>query len=899
MLIGGVMMIMGVIQAWGLSGYGDGSAENPYQVRSVDDLHDIRNLLDKHYRLMFDLDVSVKGNWEPIGTAGGPFTGTFDGNNKTIRGLYINRPEESGVGLFGYISNAEIDALTIESSGVTGKNPVGILVGRSVGSLIRNCHVKGTVTGEGSVGGLIGYTEYGSAYWSIEGCSADVTVTGTGGNVGGLIGCHSYGNIKKGCHASGTVSGTEYVGGLVGLNYGGIYESYATGSVICTEATGVSTSGQRAGGLVGGNNGTVYQCYATASVEGVEFLGGLVGWNDKYDEYYGAGLVDECYAAGRVEGVTNTGGLIGRNEGKVVKSVFDRETTEQTEGIGWSDSGSEDECQARTTTQMLDQTLYLYWDWDFTNTWAMLPGGSYPYLRRYQNAPVIYPPSESKPIDTVITITSQPLSLPLVYGESGALHVSASVVPADVTLSYKWYRTMNGVTTELSDATGNTYTLPDLKAGTYYYHCVISAGTKPAPTTPALVLVNKAPLHVRVCDTSRVYGDPNPVSYRLIYEGFVLPDTPDSLTSPPVPLCSATQDDNAGKYTISVSGGRSENYTFTYGYGTLNILRASLDSSNFRIDTTSRLMQVVPTAGTVGEGNVLRTYYDDEVTPPDTAGTYSITIDVSGGTNYKDTTGLFVGTYTIPETGGEDDGDGDDDGGDGDGGDDDGDGDGGDGGDDGDGDGDGDGDDELSGEEPVKPKPDPDPVKPKPVDPVPVDPSDPVPVDPSDPVPSDPVPVEPDPDVISVWIPSISGISTLPSPGRYPVTPGTTFTLTVQTTTSLPVIVTTSRPDASLLHIVPTTPTSLTVHILDVRESLTVSFRLDPLSSTGTEPSPRVWTTQGYLHTESLLPQLVQIYTTSGQLVSMFPLLGTINTKLPKGLYIVSTGNQQHKVFVR
>jgi hypothetical protein len=534
---------------------------------------------------------------------------------------------------------------------------------------------------------------------------------------------------------------------------------------------------------------------------------------------------------------------------------------------------------------MYQQATYAGWDFTNEKIWSISEGIGYPYLTGYETAPPEPPTPEPEPEPApppFIEITTQPSPANFSYGGTATLSVVARLSDGRGVLRYQWYQspTAGTIGTPIEGAIFSGYPLPRLSAGTYYYCCMVSSTVATSvPSNAARIDVRQVDLRIYVANASRVYNTPNP-DFPLAYSGFISGENAHSLDSLPRASCTANSLSPVGTYPITVSGGGSSNYNLIYGSGTLTVEKASVSISNFLVDTIARPITVVPKAGT--GLNVSKIYHNSKLTPPDTAGTYSITIDVLGGTNYRDTTGLYVGTYTIhptpvedeEEEPGEEEPGGEEPGGEEPGG------------------------EEPGGEEPggeeeeeeeeeeeyVKPKPDP--VKPKPVEPVPVDPSD-------------PVPVEPDPDVISVWIPSISGISTLPSPGRYPVTPGTTFTLTVQTTTPLPVVVSTSRPDNSLLHIVPTTPTSLTVHILDVRESLTVSFRLDPPSSTGTAPSPRVWSTPGYLHLSSSLPRLVQIYTFSGHLLHMFPLLGTINTALPKGFYIVSTGKQQHKVFVR
>ena len=97
------------------SGQGTGLNNDPYQITNADQLFEIRNDLAANYKLMNDInigewlaDYSPVQGWSPIGNESSPFTGTFDGNHKTIKGLFINRPSTSYVGLFGFISGATI-----------------------------------------------------------------------------------------------------------------------------------------------------------------------------------------------------------------------------------------------------------------------------------------------------------------------------------------------------------------------------------------------------------------------------------------------------------------------------------------------------------------------------------------------------------------------------------------------------------------------------------------------------------------------------------------------------------------------------------------------------------------------------------------------------------------------
>ncbi len=204
----------------------------------------------------------------PIGNAGTPFSGTFDGMGHTISGLTINLPTQDNVGLFGTTSAASvIQNVGLVGGSVSGNNYVGGLVGLNEAK-ISNSYATGSVNGSRYVGGLVGSNLSGG---TISNSYATGSVTGSGYYVGGLAGQN--GAEISNSYATGSVTGSgNYVGGLVGYSYGGtISNSYATGSV--------DGSNNYVGGLVGYNSGTINNSYATGSVSGSSNVGGLVGYN--------------------------------------------------------------------------------------------------------------------------------------------------------------------------------------------------------------------------------------------------------------------------------------------------------------------------------------------------------------------------------------------------------------------------------------------------------------------------------------------------------------------------------------------------------------------------------------------------------------------------------------------
>jgi hypothetical protein len=141
---------------------GSGSSEeDSYLIAHADQLYNVRNHLDKHFKLIEDIDLSgysTGEGWEPIGDSSTPFTGSFDGGEHTISGLVINRSDNYQC-LFGCTGvDAEIRDLGLTGVNVTGRNYVGGLIGWNNG-LITNSYVTGDVTGDSDVGGLMGQNE--------------------------------------------------------------------------------------------------------------------------------------------------------------------------------------------------------------------------------------------------------------------------------------------------------------------------------------------------------------------------------------------------------------------------------------------------------------------------------------------------------------------------------------------------------------------------------------------------------------------------------------------------------------------------------------------------------------------------------------------------------------------
>ena len=231
-------------------------------IYTVEDLQKIKNNLSGHYKLMADLDLTGI-DWTPIGTSSDKFTGSFDGNNYTIKNLTIDSAESDNIGLFGYAEDAKFQNIVMENVSVKGNNYVGALVGYvtgdsdlknieiksgnvegiySVGMIagqgyylqgdVNNLFTSGTVNGEVNVGGIFGYFYGYSNFLDMETSSSSATVNGKD-NVGGLVG-YGYNCRIEDSAFKGEVTGTNKVGGILGYvenMYSGFSRTYSTGTV--------------------------------------------------------------------------------------------------------------------------------------------------------------------------------------------------------------------------------------------------------------------------------------------------------------------------------------------------------------------------------------------------------------------------------------------------------------------------------------------------------------------------------------------------------------------------------------------------------------------------------------------------------------------------------------------
>lgn len=325
-----------------------------------------------HYKQIINIDATATkdwfsgAGWSPIGIGvidedpANPFTGTYDGGGYTISGLFIDRYTTDYIDLFGLVSDsAVIKNINLVGVDITGFYFVGGLVGHNNGGTITGCFAGGDVEGVHIVGGLVGYNNKKSG--TIKSCYVEGNVYGKN-NIGGLVGINEDGTVEN-CYVTGNVThtgGPGYFGGLVGINAGGtINKCYAKGDVDGTEFVG---------GLVGSNWGSIENSYATGTVTGTHYVGGLAGDNGwENNSPFITGSITNSYATGLVSGNSNVGGLVGiHGKGTITNSFYDTQTT------GQNDNGKG---IPKTTSEMKTLNSFTTAGWNISGV-----DGSYPVL---------------------------------------------------------------------------------------------------------------------------------------------------------------------------------------------------------------------------------------------------------------------------------------------------------------------------------------------------------------------------------------------------------------------------------------------------------------------------------------------------------------------------------------
>lgn len=235
-----------------LDGDGDGYGDNVGGVLVAD--------IDLNPGYTFNEDGSYSvdetaENYSPVLREWKPIQGfqwvDFDGQNHTVKGLYINTPDENNVGLFAINDYYTIKNIKLVNGFVYGGDNTAALVGYNSGSIL-NCHSDVSVKGSGTIGGIVGY-HYGS---EVSNCSnsGSVIIYGASSSTGGIAGT-AYGGVNN-CFNTGYIKGGICVGGIAGNNNSLVSNCYNTGLILSNFSDAYGISGY----------GTIENCY-TLGVE--------------------------------------------------------------------------------------------------------------------------------------------------------------------------------------------------------------------------------------------------------------------------------------------------------------------------------------------------------------------------------------------------------------------------------------------------------------------------------------------------------------------------------------------------------------------------------------------------------------------------------------------------------
>ena len=236
-----------------------GTEEDPYQIRTAQQLENIGKSPNSHFVITSDIDINSYlyeyGNgWEPIDD----FKGTLDGKGYTLKGLWIKRPNTDYIGLFSSITQATIKDINIEiaESGIKGQQYVGAICGRANSCQIFGCNVKGIISGNYYVGGLFGYISSSRT----SKCHVNGIIIGNNGNnVGGIGGEGDYNSTITLCYSEGNI---------IGSNYNDVYGICR--EVIVSNCYSLATlTGSR--GCYAISNRSATQCYFAGKVSGSSF----------------------------------------------------------------------------------------------------------------------------------------------------------------------------------------------------------------------------------------------------------------------------------------------------------------------------------------------------------------------------------------------------------------------------------------------------------------------------------------------------------------------------------------------------------------------------------------------------------------------------------------------------
>ena len=379
---------------------GTGTVEDPYNIATAEDLNNIRYYLTSSFIQTADIDLGVAPwnegeGWDPIGNydpfdSSKSFSGNYNGNKFIINNLYINRPTENYLGLFGSTEGCVLSNITILNCQMFGGSAIGGLVAFSyndfflncriegmieassgIGLLayffegynIENCYVKGKIksTNGGWIGGLISICQA----IIVDNCSSEIIIESngivTGGLFGQIIDLTQIENSFVNCNITST---STFAAGFVAINVqvhkpSFINNCYATGDIFTIDSRAGGFIGDACGDNIESLNIHISNCFTDVNITGQDHIGGFIGSTYENADIY------NCYSTGLVTGNSNIGGFIGSIDSVNTVTVTNCYWDMETSGIDSSAAG-----EGRTTADMtFPYSGNTYVGWDFANVW--------------------------------------------------------------------------------------------------------------------------------------------------------------------------------------------------------------------------------------------------------------------------------------------------------------------------------------------------------------------------------------------------------------------------------------------------------------------------------------------------------------------------------------------------
>jgi len=439
-LITMLLLLVACIGAKGQTPPTDTDGDGYYNISTLDHLRWVSENSSSWYwnfELDNDIDAADTKNWNgglgwsPIGNGTTHYSGNFDGHEKTISGIYVNRPSQEYVGFFGSVVSNFIKNINLTESYVLGYHYIGGLIGfnYNYSGQITNCSVAGKIESiawrSPEVGGLIGCN-----FGEVISCKTDINILGISNFnialIGGLVG-QNKGKIKY-CQSKGKVNfegygGGGFVGGLIGQSSGdgNIIYSMASNNIKGITSNGDNT---QCGGLIGSCSDDVENCYATGLIYSnsgaaggllggcgyckisqsfatgnptsisphqwsYTYVGGLIGECDR-------SIIENCYSSGdpysHADYFVSGGGLIARLMRSQIINCFSTGFSYTSGGwyryngglIGYNDNTTVSNSfwdietsglnysaggEGKTTAEMKNTTTFTNAGWDFSNIW--------------------------------------------------------------------------------------------------------------------------------------------------------------------------------------------------------------------------------------------------------------------------------------------------------------------------------------------------------------------------------------------------------------------------------------------------------------------------------------------------------------------------------------------------